>query len=129
MIERFSFATRSPEDYKTFFRESPIGDIQDFKNQALQAFDEKFIECYLEPDSKSRNETSALKIMVITDGGSTTKHYHIGHVGEEKSKFIVMNDLTDKVIPRIVNVFIGDSGYVDARYDIIGPKDSYHLVK
>lgn len=129
MLERFSFATRSPEDYKTFFRESPIGDIQDFKKVALKAFEETFVDCYLEHENKNKSEKHGLKIMVITQEGGSTKHHHIGHVGKEKSKFIVSNELTEKVIPRIVNVFIGDSGYVDARYDIIGPKDSYHLVK
>ncbi|GEM_PF-4362066 len=129
MIERFSFATRSPDNYQTFFRESPIGDIQDFKQEALKAFDETFVACHIEHEQKNKNEKYALKIMVTTQKGETTKSYHIGHIGKEKSKFIVSNDLTEKVIPRIVNVFIGDSGYVDARYDIIGPSDCYHLFK
>jgi hypothetical protein len=114
----FNFHDPIPTGYQIYIKNADIVGIKhrkmDFLRFALS--DEQGLE--LEPEPNNPADQNAIKVI----GTAKTGRYFIGYVPREDAKQIVNSGLAADVRARLVRIFIGKNGYVDIRWQIIGPK-------
>lgn len=76
----------------------------------------------LEPEPGNQHDKNAIKIIGCTKGILWTKRRFVGYLPKEVSKNIVGRGFLTLIRPRLINTYIGQDGYVEILFQILGPK-------
>jgi len=125
-----NFSIPIPDGYRVFFREMEVAGISFRRKQAINAFSGKqVIIISLEKEPSNKHDKNAIKIIVTKKGLFRSKKLHIGYVPREVAEVISKIEVTGKLLPRLTNAWVGDEGGVSVRFDILGPKSEYSVIK
>jgi hypothetical protein len=67
-------------------------------------------------------DKNAIKIIGRRKTVFGSKHHFIGYVPSDVAAAIVEGHFYDRVAPRLLKTYIGDSGYVEILFQVLGPK-------
>ncbi len=76
----------------------------------------------LERDAGNGHDPNAIKIIGCNKGFFGTKRRFIGYVPKEVSRAIVEGGYLNQIRPRLLKTYVGDSGFVEILFQILGPK-------
>lgn len=109
-----------PKGYRIFESFSPAG-LARYKpafNEFYEGRDHRF---ELEPDPSNLHDKNAIRVLGCSSSG---KHF-IGYIGRDLAKQIAETGALEYLVPRIGRIYRSDSGYVDAQFQLLGPRDKY----
>jgi hypothetical protein len=81
----------------------------------------KYLEFAREPNNKF--DENAIAVIGYSKGLLFSKRRVIGYVPKEVAKIIVDLGLDSQVIPRLERIYVGQKGYIDIEFQILGPKE------
>ncbi|WP_396189724.1 HIRAN domain-containing protein [Flavobacterium sp.] len=120
----FEFSDPIPAGYQIYNKSAQLVGIKYRKDDFLKFAhsDEQALEIELEPGNPK--DPNAIKVI----GTTKTGRYFIGYLPKEDARQIVNSGLAASVKARLMQIYIGKNGYVDMRWQIIGPKkDKKHF--
>jgi hypothetical protein len=107
-----------PDGYQIYESTLVVMGVQ-YRKEAAQAFANNTSNCWLELDRDEDNKFDNNAIKVI--GCNPTNRYFIGYVPKESSKLIIEGGFWGQVIPRLLKTYIGDQGFVEILFQLLGP--------
>ena len=75
-----------------------------------------------ERDSSNQHDRNAIKIIGCCKGFFGTKQHFVGYVPSDVAADIVEGGYYGKVLPRLLKTYVGDSGFVEILFQVLGPK-------
>lgn len=76
----------------------------------------------LERDLGNKHDRNAIKVIGCNKGFFGTKRRFIGYVPKEVSQAIVEGGYLGQIRPRLLKTYVGDRGFVEILFQVIGPK-------
>ena len=76
----------------------------------------------LEREQENKYDENAIRVLGCNKGFLGTKRRFIGYVPKEIAKMIVDGGFWGKIHPRLLKTYVGDSGFVEILFQILGPK-------
>ena len=76
----------------------------------------------LERELGNKYDPNAIKVIGCNKGFFGIKRRFIGYVPKEISRLIVEGKYLDQIHPRLLKTYIGDRGFVEILFQILGPK-------
>lgn len=77
----------------------------------------------LDPDPGNKHDRNAIKVIGCNKGFFGIKRRFIGYVPKEVSRVIVEGTYLDQIRPRLLRTYVGDRGFVEILFQILGPKE------
>ena len=74
-----------------------------------------------EREPNNQHDKNAIRIIGCRKGFFGTKRHFIGYVPSEVAADIVEGGYYTKVMPRLLKTYVGDSGYVEILFQVLGP--------
>lgn len=115
-----------PEGFQIFEERLEVTGVSFRKADAaaFAASENGWLELEREPDN--RYDKSAIKVIGCNKEFLGTKRRFIGYIPKNISKNIDEHGFWGRVQPRLLKTYIGDSGFVEILFQIIGPKGEKH---
>lgn len=113
-----SFLPPIPSGYQIYAPNVPVAGIQYRKDEAMRFAKSSNQELDLQREPTNEQDSNAIKLI----GVSGSSNYFIGYLPKELSAQIGGTGLFDVVKPRLARVYVGENGFLDIQYQIIGPK-------
>jgi len=120
----YDFYDPIPAGYQIYIKNAEVVGIKYRKDDFLKFAhsDDQALE--LEPEPNNPKDQNAIRVI----GTTKTGRYFIGYVPKEDARQIANSGLAATVKARLVRIYIGKSGFVDMRWQIVGPKkDKKHF--
>jgi len=76
----------------------------------------------LEADPHNEYDKNAIEVVGCWESLFGIKRRSIGFVPKEVSKLIAEKGFSDRVLPRLYKTYLGDSGFVEVEFQLLGPK-------
>ena len=96
-----------------------------FRKQEAAAFARsKNLWLELEREPTNKYDENAIKVIGCSRGFFGTKRRHIGYVPEDLAKTIAESNFS--IQPRLKYTYVGESGFVEIEFQILGPKGQKH---
>ncbi len=76
----------------------------------------------IQRESDNKFDRNAIKIIGCSDGFFGTKRWLIGYVPRDVASMIVEGDFLQSVHPRLLKTYVGDGGFVEILFQLLGPK-------
>lgn len=77
----------------------------------------------LERDIENKHDKNAIKVIGCSKGFLFgTKRRFIGYIPKDISALVIANGFWDKVQPRLLETYIGDQGFIEILFQLLGPK-------
>jgi hypothetical protein len=76
----------------------------------------------LERELTNKFDRNAIKLIGCSDGFFGTKRRFIGYVPKDVASIIVEGGFLDTVQPRLLKTYVGEGGFVEILFQILGPK-------
>jgi len=76
----------------------------------------------LERDYDNKHDKNAIKVIGCNKEFFGTKRRFIGYVPKDVAKRIVTNAFWGKIQPRLLKTYVGDGGFVEILFQILGPE-------
>ena len=115
-----------PEGYQIYEERLEVSGVVHRKKEA-QAFvrsSKKWLE--FERDLGNPYDENAIKIIGCVKRLFGTKRRHVGFVPPDVVKRMVDANVDGAIRPRLLKSYLGDSGFVEILFQIIGPKGKIH---
>lgn len=112
-----------PDGFQIFEERLEVAGISHRKADAV-AFVRRGKDIWLElsPEPNNPYDRNAIRVIGCAKGFFGTKRYFIGYVPAKVASAIVHHDYVRKIQPRLLKTWIGDTGYVEVLFQILGPK-------
>lgn len=111
-----------PEGFQIFEERLEVVGVK-FRKQDAAAFAEASnIWLELERDAANKHDKNAIKVIGCSKGFLGTKRRFIGYVPKEVASAIVENGFWGKVKPRLLKTYVGDLGFVEILFQLLGPE-------
>ena len=118
-----------PDGLQIFEDRLEVARIAHRKKEAANFAKAKKIWLELESEQENKYDKNAIKIIGCSKGFFGIKRRFIGYVPKDIAKSIVENGLWNQVKPRLLKTYIGESGYVEILFQILGPKGKKYEFK
>lgn len=112
-----------------FFKSVSISGVGYKKDNIAKAFSGKTVTLYCQPEPTNKHDKLAIKVIAERKGWFFTKRYHIGYIPKEIAQKISKSNLSDRILPRLKETWIGDHGGLKIYIDILGFKTDFHQLK
>jgi hypothetical protein len=110
-----------PDDFQIFEDRLDIAGIQHRKIDAVKFISSKEQWLEFERDEKNKFDLNAIKVKGCTKGLFGTKKRFVGFVPSDVASRIVYFGI-EECKPRLLKTYLGDSGFVEIKFQVIGPK-------
>ena len=111
-----------PEGFQIFEERLEVAGVGFRKEDAAAFASAKDGWLELQRDHGNQYDRNAIKVMGCNKGAFGIKRHFIGYVPKEVSKLIVEARTLDQIRPRLLKTFVGDRGFVEILFQILGPK-------
>lgn len=111
-----------PEGFQIFEERLEVAGISHRKREAAEFARNHEIWLELERDANNAHDKNAIRVIGCAKGLSGTKRHFIGFVPASVAKLIAEGQYFEKIRPRLLKTWIGDTGYVEILFQILGPK-------
>jgi hypothetical protein len=111
-----------PEGFQIFEARLEVAGIPFRKDDAVAFAASKNSWLELERETDNKYDKNAIKVIGCSKGFFGTKRRFIGYVPKDVSKNVIERGFWGKVQPRLLKTYIGDSGFVEILFQILGPK-------
>lgn len=111
-----------PEGFQIFEDRLEVAGISFRKGDAAAFAASKNGWLELERETDNKYDKNAIKVIGCSKGFFGTKRRFIGYVPKDVSKKVMEHGFWGKVKPRLFKTYIGDSGFVEILFQILGPK-------
>jgi hypothetical protein len=91
------------------------GDCQKFMKS-------KVLGVWLRRETDNAFDNNAILVIGKSKGLLRNREYKLGYIPREVAKHIVENGFWGKIIARLYNTYLGDTGFVDVKVQLLGPK-------
>ncbi len=121
MPERQDYLVEIPDGFETF-GECEVAGIK-YRREYARAFAagrDPTLELEREPENP--HDKNAIRIMGRRKTFFGSKRHFIGYVPSGVAALIVEGNYFGTVVPRLLKTYVGDSGYVEIVFRILGPK-------
>lgn len=81
----------------------------------------------LERDPDNRHDRNAIRVIGCSKGFFGTRRRFVGYVPKEVSKAIVTRGFWGRVRPRLLKTYVGDDGFVEILFQVLGPKGEIRM--
>jgi hypothetical protein len=115
--ERFSGGI--PTGYQIYLHQPVLAGVQFRKADAIDFAQGADHSIEFERDPANEHDANAIKVIGISSG----RRHHIGFLPAEDAKTIVKRGFESGVIPRLRNIYLSDSGWLNIEYDVLIQKD------
>lgn len=120
----FDFHEPIPTGYQIYIKNAELVGIKFRKDDFLKFANSVDQALELEAEPNNPKDQNAIRVI----GTTRTGRYFIGYVPKEDARQIVNSGLASSVKARLVRIFIGKNGFIDMRWQILGPKkDKKHF--
>jgi hypothetical protein len=86
----------------------------------------KWLELHREPENP--HDPNAIAVLGCTQGLFGVHRRPLGHVPRETAKAMLDAKADGIIRPRLLKTYIGDSGFLEILFQIIGPKESFDSI-
>lgn len=114
-----------PDGYRVFEREFSIAGIQHYKDNFFKAVKKGNVEFRMQPEPTNRHDPNAIAILASRKSLFGHLEKKVGHVPGEIASQIADAKVGDKLVLRPKKLYISDDGFVDLKFDILGPKECF----
>jgi len=111
-----------PEGFQIFEDRLEVAGVSFRKSDATAFAASESVWLELEREVDNKHDKNAIRIIGCSKGFFGTRRYFIGYVPRAVSRKVVERGFWGKVKPRLLKTYIGDSGYVEILFQILGPK-------
>lgn len=111
-----------PDEFQIFEERLEVAGVS-FQKEEATAFAsaaDGWLE--LERDIGNKHDRNAIKVVGCSKGFFGTKRRFIGYVPKEVSRAIVEGGYLGQIRPRLLKTYVGDRGFVEILFQILGPK-------
>jgi hypothetical protein len=111
-----------PKGYE-IFTGADVAGVRHYKSDALSFIycKEKWLELKREPNNKYHK--NAIAVIGCSKGLLRDNQCCIGYVPAKIAERLVTLGMEDKVIPRLVNIYVGAGGPIYITFQLLGPKE------
>lgn len=113
---------RIPDDLQIFEERLEVAGIQYRRDDARAFADGRSLFIEFERDAANQHDKNAIKVIGCRKGFFGTKRYFVGYVPSEVAADIVEGGYYEKIVPRLLKTYVGDSGFVEILFQVLGPK-------
>jgi hypothetical protein len=68
------------------------------------------------------HDENAIAVIGMATGLFRTKKFMLGYIPREVAEYIVANGFWGKILPRLYNTYLGDTGWVNVKIQLLGPR-------
>ncbi|SMP46246.1 hypothetical protein SAMN06295888_1041 [Desulfonatronum zhilinae] len=111
-----------PEGFQIFEDRLEVAGVSFRKSDAAAFAASKNGWLKLEREADNKHDKNAIKVIGCSKGFFGTKRRFIGYVPKDASKKVMERGFWGKVKPRLLKTYVGDSGFVEILFQILGPK-------
>jgi len=111
-----------PDGYQIFEERLEVAGVQYRRDEAQKFAEGRGLHLEFERDLSNRHDPNAIKIIGCRKGFFGTKRHFIGYVPSDVASSIVEGGYYDRVLPRLLKTYVGDSGFVEILFQVLGPK-------
>jgi hypothetical protein len=111
-----------PEGFQIFEERLEVAGISHWKQDAAAFVRGKHLWLELERDAANPHDKNAIRVIGCSKGLFSTKRYFIGYVPAHVAEAIVEGRYFERVRPKLLKTWLGDTGYVEVLFQILGPK-------
>jgi hypothetical protein len=111
-----------PEDFQIFEERLEVAGVS-FRKEDAAAFataKEGWLE--FERELGNKHDSNAIRVIGCSKGLFGTKRRFIGYVPREVSRTVVEGGYWGQVRPRLLKTYVGDRGFVEILFQVLGPK-------
>ena len=113
-----------PAGYRLYEDRLEVAGVQFYKPYAAAfARNDGWLEMQPEPDNP--HDPHAIALIGCYKGWFLPHRGRIGHVPKEVAAQLAKTGVVTEVRPRLLKTWVGDSGYVEIMFQVIGPKDRF----
>jgi hypothetical protein len=110
------------DGYQIFEERLEVAGVQYRRDEAQKFAEGKGLYLEFERDLSNQHDPNAIKIIGCRRGFFGTKKHFIGFVPSEVASSIVEGGYYERVLPRLLKTYVGDSGFVEILFQVLGPK-------
>lgn len=111
-----------PEGMQIFEERIEVAGVSHRRQDAVSFAKAKNIWLEFERDQENQYDKNAIKMIGCSKGFFGTKRRFIGYVPKDFATNIVENDFLSQTKPRLLKTYIGDNGYVEILFQLLGSK-------
>ena len=111
-----------PHGYQIFEERLQVAGLAHRRAVVARFICGKHLRLELIREASNKHDPNAIMVFGCTDGIQNSKRFHLGYVPREVAKAIVGGGFWGRVMPRLLYTYLGDTGYVDVLFQILGPK-------
>ena len=111
-----------PDGFQIFEDRLEVAGVAFRKSEAASFANSKNLWLELQREEGNPQDRNALKVIGCSKGFLGTKRRFIGYVPKDTAKKIVEGDFLTQIRPRLLKTYIGDSGFVEILFQILGPR-------
>jgi hypothetical protein len=115
-----------PDGFQIFEERLEVAGVSYRKQDAIAFATAKTLWLELEPDPGNKHDSNAIKVIGCSKGWFFTKRRFVGYVPKEVAKGIVEGGFFAQVRPRLLKTYVGDRGFVEILFQLLGPKGIKH---
>jgi type I site-specific restriction-modification system R (restriction) subunit len=131
IIKKYHLQEQSiPDGFEIFDERLEVAGIQ-FRKDAAITFARKSEGCWLEFEREENNkyDNNAIRVIGCRKALFGTNRYFIGYVPKEISRLVVEGGFWGHIMPRLLKTYVGESGFVEILFQILGPKGKKYQYK
>lgn len=118
-----------PKGCRIFFDRLAVAGLFARKPAAIKFCSSGDPRIQLKPDPRNLHDPHAIQVVGSWNGWFGRKHALLGFVPAEEAALIAEHDLVNQIQPRLLKTYLGTDDYVEVLFQIIGPKESYQLIR
>jgi hypothetical protein len=111
-----------PAGFQIFESGLEVAGIAYRKDDALEFAQGRDLHLELEREEANSHDSNAIRVIGCHRGLFGVKRRFIGYVPSGVAKLIVGGGYYDRVLPRLLNAYVADSGFIQIEFQILGPK-------
>ncbi|WP_028484280.1 HIRAN domain-containing protein [Thioalkalivibrio sp. ALE17] len=114
-----------PAGYRIFEREFSIAGVQHYKDNFFKAVKKGNVEFRMQTEPGNRHDPNAIAILASRKSFFGRVEKKVGHVPAEIASQIADAKVGDKLVLRPKKLYISDDGFIDLKFDILGPEQLF----
>lgn len=122
MPDRKYYLPEIPPGYQIFEDGLEVAGIGYRRSEARKFATGRDLSLEFQRDPENQHDPDAIKVIGCRRGFFGTKKHFIGYVPREVAAAIVVGGYYEQVAPRLLKTYVGDSGFVEVLFQVLGPK-------
>jgi len=114
-----------PDGYRIFEREFPVAGVQHHKQNFFKVVKSGNVDFRMQAEPSNQHDPNAIAVFGARKSLFGRVEKKIGYIPAEIASQLGDAELTGQVVLRPKSLYISDDGYIDLKFDLLGPKELY----